>query len=178
MKTLTKKLLLFIVSLFSLIGFSLAALAGSVQAVCPVCTAAVVAGLGLSRWLGVDDSVSGIWIGGGLLSSSLWFFSWIIKKYPRLDSKLYKYLTVILTYALIIIPLVWSGVIGHPFNKLWGIDRLIVGVGLGSAAFLFGVWADKKIRKIKGGQLFTYQKVVFPISALIITGVLLFFAVK
>ena len=33
------------------------------HAVCPVCTVAVGAGLGLAEWLGIDDSISGLWIG-------------------------------------------------------------------------------------------------------------------
>jgi len=35
---------------------------------CPVCTIAVTAGVGLSRWLGVDDLISGLWVGGLLVS--------------------------------------------------------------------------------------------------------------
>lgn len=175
---MTRKIIFFFGILSSLFTLSSSLLVGSTKAVCPVCTAAVVAGLGLSRWLGVDDAVSGVWIGGILLSSSFWFFSWIIKKYPRFDSKLNKYLTVILMYALVIVPLILTGVIGHPFNRIWGIDKLVAGITFGSASFMFGVWADKKIRKIKGSQLFTYQKVVFPVSALIIAGIVLFYLVK
>ena len=33
------------------------------KAICPVCTVAVGAGIGLSRWLGIDDSITGLWIG-------------------------------------------------------------------------------------------------------------------
>jgi len=51
-----------------------------VYAVCPICTVAVGAGLGISRWLGIDDSVTGLWIGGLILSSGLWLADWIGKK--------------------------------------------------------------------------------------------------
>ena len=50
------------------------------KAVCPVCTVAVVAGLGLSRWLGIDDSVSGLWIGAVTVSISMWTINWLHKK--------------------------------------------------------------------------------------------------
>jgi len=34
-----------------------------VFAVCPVCTVAAGAGVGLSRWLGIDDIIIGLWVG-------------------------------------------------------------------------------------------------------------------
>ena len=45
--------------------------ASAVKAICPLCVVAVGAGLGLSRWLGVDDVVSSIWIGALLVSMIL-----------------------------------------------------------------------------------------------------------
>jgi hypothetical protein len=38
--------------------------AETASAICPLCTIAVGAGVGLSRWIGVDDAVTGLWIGG------------------------------------------------------------------------------------------------------------------
>ena len=49
-------------------------------AVCPVCTIAVGVGLGISRWLGIDDTVTGVWVGGLIVSSGLWMGNWIISK--------------------------------------------------------------------------------------------------
>ena len=51
-----------------------------VRAVCPVCTVAVAAGLGISRWIGIDDAVTGVWVGGLILSSGLWMADWIKKR--------------------------------------------------------------------------------------------------
>lgn len=151
----------------------------AVFAVCPVCTVAVAAGLGLSRWLGVDDAVSGIWIGGVLLSSSLWLASWLQKKYLRAHS--IKYLSILVSsfiYLLVFVPLVWADIIGHPFNRIWGVDKLIVGTVFGSAAFWAGTWADKKIRKIRGKQFFKYQKIVFPVVFLLISSLIIWILTK
>ena len=52
-------------------------------AVCPVCTVAVGAGVGLSRWLGVDDLITGTWIGGLLVSMIWWTIDWLNKKNIR-----------------------------------------------------------------------------------------------
>ncbi len=38
--------------------------ANSAQAICPICTIAVGAGVGFSRYLGIDDTIAGLWIGG------------------------------------------------------------------------------------------------------------------
>jgi len=50
------------------------------KAVCPVCVVAVGAGLGLSEYLGIDDSIAGLWVGGLLFALSLWTYDWIKKK--------------------------------------------------------------------------------------------------
>ncbi len=41
---------------------------------------AVAAGIGLSRWLGIDDTITGLWIGGLIISLAIWTINWIIKK--------------------------------------------------------------------------------------------------
>jgi hypothetical protein len=141
-------------------------------AVCPVCTIAVGAGLGLSRWLGIDDTVSGIWVGGLILSMSFWIDDWLVKKNIKINYQLP--LTIIAMYALTLLPLKYQGVIGHPFNQIFGVDKLIFGIILGSFVFIAGIYADKKVRSIKGHQLFDFQKVVFPVSALFIFSVIMF----
>lgn len=157
-------------------------LPNTAHAVCPVCTVAVGAGLGLSRYFGIDDMVSGIWVGGLMISLTLWTVDWLSKK----NWKFLKYLNkinknaalglsflfwILLTYP----PLSWAGIIGHPFNTVFGIDKLFFGSILGTVMFILGVLADKKVRKIKGRQLFSYQKVVFPVIALLIASLVLFF---
>lgn len=148
----------------------------AVYAICPVCTVAVATGLGLARWIGIDDTVSGVWIGGLILSSSLWLINILGKKNPKFLIFNSKFLIIVAMYLLILIPLAWTGIIGHPFNRIWGIDKLAVGITFGSLAFLAGVRTDKKIREIKGKQLFNFQKVVFPLLALI-TSSLIFYTI-
>lgn len=143
-------------------------------AVCPVCTVAVGAGLGLSRYLGIDDAVSGIWIGGLTLSMSFWLIDWISKKKPDVAVKKYQLPTIIIMYLLVFVPLWYSKIIGEPGNTIFGIDKLIVGSILGTLTFVSGVWLDKYVRKIKGKQLIQFQKVVFPISSLVIASTILF----
>lgn len=168
---------LFFISLF-LSSFSMA------KAVCPVCTVAVAGGLGLSRYFGVDDTISGIWIGGLILSSSLWLINWLYKrnyfKYVKNLKVLLpiKYLIIIIMYLLVLGPLAWKDIIGHPFNTVWGIDKLIVGIVVGSAAFWLAVWLDRKVRETSGKQLFNFQKIILPIFFLVILSIIMYLVTK
>jgi hypothetical protein len=147
-------------------------------AVCPVCTIAVGAGLGLSRWLGIDDTVSGLWVGGLILSSSLWLIDWINKKKPNILNTKYNIPIILLMYAIVFIPLWLGKTIGHPYNRILGIDKLVFGTIVGSLVFLGAVWLDKKVRTVKGHQLFSYQRVVFPVVSLVIASVLMYLLTK
>lgn len=176
MKKITKFFLVFF-SLFP-IAYSLVP---PVYAFCPVCIVAVGAGLGLSRYLGVDDTVSGIWVGGLLLTSSLWLVDWLVKKIKKLQTVNLLALQIssaLLTYAIVLIPLWHSEIIGHPFNKILGLDKLIFGTAVGTILFLKALWLDKMVRKWKGHQLFDFQKVVFPVVFLLIGSLIMFFITK
>jgi len=131
-------------------------------AVCPICTVAVGAGLGISRWLGIDDTVTGIWIGGLILSSGLWLADWIGKKGWKV---LYKEtISVGLFFLFVIPPLYWGKMIGLVGNTLWGIDKVLLGITIGSILFLFGVWLDKWLKITNGDKVYIYyQKVIIPV---------------
>jgi hypothetical protein len=89
------------------------------RAMCPVCTVAVGAGLGVSRWLGIDDTITGLWTGALLVSASLWTLNYFAKKkiqYPLMRTSVFAFY-----YVLTIIPLFFTGILGHPFNTLLGI---------------------------------------------------------
>jgi len=56
-------------------------------AVCPICTVVIGAGVGLSRWLGIDDTISGLWIGGLIISMIVWTINWLGKKNIRFKGR-------------------------------------------------------------------------------------------
>lgn len=188
-----KKIFIFIFILFSLFAINYSLFAGAVHAVCPVCTVAVIAGLGISRQLGVDDVVTSIWIGGLILSASFWTIDWIEKS--KFRDRIYKHVckfkcgmteyqalnfwVIILIYLLVFVPLFFTHTIGIARNTLWGIDKIILGTGVGSVMFLAGMWIDKAIRRSRDGkQLFQFQKVFFPLIGLIISSLIFYFVTK
>ena len=154
-------------------GFLQAVFTKAAYAVCPICTVAVAAGLGLSRYLGIDDAVSSLWIGGIILSVSFWSIDWLTKK--KINFKYRNILVFIFWYGLTLIPLQLTGIMGHPFNTVLGIDKILFGTAVGSVFFLLGIWADKKVREKRGKQLFAFQKVVFPVVALAIISLVIYF---
>lgn len=135
------------------------------HAVCPICTIAVAGGLGISRWLGIDDAVTGVWIGGLVLSSAFWLSDFIKKKNWRVPHP--DLFSIIIFYLLVIPPLYWADYIGLSNNLLWGIDKVLLGTIIGSVAFLVGMEIDKYLRKINKDKVFIYfQKVIMPVLML------------
>lgn len=148
-------------------------------AVCPLCTVTVGAGVGLSRWLGIDDSITGLWIGGLIVSMITWTDDWFKRKKINFKGRI---IFVILGYYfLTLIPLYYSGVIMNPIYALCacGLDKLLLGILVGSFGFWFGAaWYYYLKEKNKGRAYFPFQKVVMPILPLIILSILFYLLTK
>ncbi len=146
------------------------------QAVCPVCTIAVGAGVGLCRWLGIDDVLSGIWIGGLIVSMIGWALSWLNKKQIRFPLR--PLAVAVFFYLIVILPLYSMGIMGNAYNKFWGMDKLFLGMIFGSLAFILAVWFNSFLKKMNQGKVFfPFQKVVIPILFLIITTIIFHYVV-
>ncbi len=150
---------------------------GKACAICPICAIAVGAGIGLAQWLGTDDSVTGLWVGGLVVSLIMWTIYWLDKKNIRFKGRII--LTTVLYYLLIVFPLYPIGIIGHPLNKLWGMDKLVLGVIIGSVFFFVGGMLHFALKKAHNNRVyFPFQKVVFPIVPLIILSFVFYFITR
>lgn len=146
-------------------------------AVCPVCTLAVGAGIGLSRWLGIDDVITGIWIGALIVSVTMWTINWMDKKNFKFKGR--KILITAGYYLIIVVPLYWKGIMGHQFNKILGIDKLLFGIIIGSMVFLGStLWYEKMKKKNDNKAYFPYQKVAMPVGILAIFSLIFYFITK
>ncbi len=149
----------------------------SAKAVCPVCAIAVGAGVGLSRYLGIDDTIAGLWIGGLSLSLSLWTIDWFDRK--KIQFKYRAFITTLAYDVLIVVPLYWIGIMGHPQNTLWGVDKILLGVLVGSAVFLASVsWYEDLKKKNGGHAYFPFQKVAMPVGSLVLFSFLFYLLTK
>lgn len=170
-KILNKKFLIF----FSVAIFS--AIASSVKAVCPVCVVAVGSGVGLCRWLGIDDTISGLWIGGLIVALILWTIDWLNKKNYKF--KFRNWLVWLGYYVLTIWPLFSFNIMGHPLNKVWGIDKILFGILFGSIIFFFSVFLNGHLKKKNNGKVyFPYQKVAIPVVLLLIFSLIFYLVIK
>ncbi|KKP59532.1 MAG: hypothetical protein UR53_C0001G0032 [Candidatus Magasanikbacteria bacterium GW2011_GWC2_34_16] len=165
------KLKLFFLSLLGVL------IAKPALAFCPVCTVAVGAGVGFSRWLGVDDTISGLWIGGLTVSLIGWTINWLDKKKIKFYGR--KISIFVLYYGLIVVPFFYTGVIGHPLNTFWGIDKLLLGVIVGSIFFFIGKLVYNNVKKNNGGHAhFPFENIVFPVAPLILLSGLFYFLTR
>jgi len=141
------------------------------QPVCPVCTVAVGAGVGLCRYLGIDDLISGTWVGGLMVSLTMWTLKWLDRK--NIKFKFRRLVVAFLFYFLIIAPFYWIGIMGQSSNKFLGTDKLLFGIIAGSIFFIAALMVENFLRKKNQGKaFFPFQKVVIPVSFLIIASLI------
>lgn len=180
MKAMTRRKIFFSVAAVIELG-----LTAKAQAVCPVCTVAVSAGVGLSRWLGVDDTVTGLWIGGAIVSLIAWTISWMDTHNIRFKGK--RLITAVSYYLLVCVPLYLTGIIGGPKNTLLGVpkntflgvDKLALGIVVGSIAFYAGAQRYERLKqKNKGHAYFPFQKVAMPVIPLILLSLVFYLVTR
>jgi len=149
----------------------------SAQAFCPVCVVAVGAGLELSHYLGIDDVVTGLWIGALLVGLSAWTLEWLKNKNITFRGE--KTLTYFAYYALTIFPLYWYGFMGQDNHFFWGLDKLLLGIILGSVIFFLGGMLNLQLKKQNGGKVyFPFQKVVIPVGLLLVLSFVFYFLTR
>ena len=139
---------------------------------CPVCVVAIGAGLGFSRWFGIDDVISSIWIGAFMVSLISWTLIFMRKKNWNFhdDGIIITLSCIALTY----IPLYYAGIVGHSENQIWGIDKIIFGSFTGGFMVYVGHWLHAYLKKINNNKsFFNYQRVVVPVTVLLLTSIIL-----
>lgn len=151
--------------------------ATSVFAVCPFCTFAVGAGIGLAQYFGIDDTITGMWIGGFIVSLISWTISWLDKKNIYFYGR--KILVTVIYYCIIIVPFYIYRIMGHELNKLWGMDKILLGVIIGSIVFFIGATSYQILKERNNNHAyFPFQKVVMPILPLIILSIIFYYLTK
>jgi hypothetical protein len=110
------------------------------QIICPIVVGST---LTLMERYGVDNTISGLWIGGMLVWASIVTIDWIgkWKKHWAIDL-----VVTVAFYASTILPLYSKKIIGLPTKMIWGVDKTMIGIVLGSL-FLYA-----------GDRLYAYIK--------------------
>jgi len=155
------------------LGFILIFFPVKALAFCPLCVVATGTLTGFFRWLGVDDAIIGLWLGAFILSASVVFNNFLIRKGRRVRFRLFLILSTF--YGLATLFLYKFGAL-NPYNKIFGIDKIFFGMIIGSLLLLLTPYLDNFLRKQNQGKIFiSHQKMLIAISLLIIFSLGLYF---
>lgn len=148
-----------------------------VSAHCPLCVAGAAAGITLTRWVGVDDSITGIWIGGLLGAIAFWLSNSLGQRYRIFFNRFIG----LLVYILIFTSTLWSF---YAFkliirmDSLYGLDKLTFGMILGTIVFYLVDILNTFIKRKNGKRLFPYQSMVFSLGSMLITSIAVYILIN
>lgn len=149
-------------------------LATIVSAHCPLCIAGAGAGLTLSRLLGIDDAITGVWMGAFLGAIAFWTDTALAKKRKIPFSKPLIYIAIFATS-------IWSF---YKFNlvvrmvQIFGLDKLTFGMVSGGVLFyLVDIFDDLMIKK-NGRVFFPYQRIAVSLGSMLILSLAIFYLIN
>ena len=143
----------------------------TVIAHCPLCTGATIVGIGVTRSLGLDDSIVGVFVGAMIVSSGLWINNILKRKNMNKGRPLLRIsglilLTLVLTYISFYLAGIFG--LGNPY-RIFGIEKITFGTISGGIVSLAAFFISNEIkRKNNGSVLFNYQTMTLTFIALIL----------
>lgn len=147
----------------------------TINAQCPVCIVTVGGGLLIAKKLGVDDLLTALWISGLNVAISFWFVTFIKKPKLLKNPFLWTAIMFVSTY----IYLATTKQMYYKNNTFMHVDKVLVGLIIGTFIWLLGIGIDRLIRKYNNGKvLFYYQKVIVPLFLLLATSGLFAILIK
>ena len=111
---------------FALPLIALAAVVPTAFAHCPLCTAAVGTGAIVSRFLGLDDTVFGLWVGALVVSSTIAATKRWKEVIPHQRAMLSAMAIILTVYGLKL-----GGVLGDLRYMVFGVDKMVIGMVVG-----------------------------------------------
>lgn len=145
-------------------------------AFCPLCIVTTGALTGLFRWLGVDDTIVGLWLGGFTISSVVFINNFLKKWNKRIPLQLF--VVALFSYLMVFLSLFWSKFF-NAYNTILGINKIIFGIILGSILLIIAPYLDKFLRKQNQGRIYlSHQKVLIAIGLLLIFSLSFYFITK
>lgn len=157
-------------------------LVNALTAACPVCLLVTGGSAGLSKYLKIDDTITGTWVGASIMIFASMTVAFLKKKkidFPHMDIVL-----PVLSYISVFIAFYSTNLIGDPGNVFFmlldrPIDKLLFGMLLGCLLFVISstIHTQLKSRNHKKSY-FPFQKVVIPTVVLAITSLILYFITR
>lgn len=130
--------------------------------------------------MGVDDSITGVWVAALLGASSFWLYSWLIGKKIR-GVERYKAILKPLIYILVFASTLWSF---YKFQliirmtQIFGLDKLTFGMLTGGVLFYLVDFGDNLLIKKAGKVYFPYQRIIFSLGSMIILSLVIYILIN
>ena len=160
-----------------------------ISAHCPLCTAGAAGGIAAARFLGVDDSIVGLFLGAFITSTALWFNKWLVKK--NLKFQVPEFMLIILSFLLLVIPLYTAGIItdfemvrSMPEHHsilgmgIYGVDKILFGTMVGTIFTWIAFTFSDSIKRKKGRVLYPYQSISFMIIITLVLSLIFWIITK
>ena len=163
-----------ILGLFLIPLLSIIAIMPTVMAHCPLCTAATIVGVGVTRSLGWDDSIVGVFVGAMIVSSALWVNNIFKKRNIGGNAFLRIGSITIATFVLTVLSFYFAGLFG-PANtyRIFGMEKIIFGSLSGAVVSFATFFASNEMkRRNEGKALFNYQTMALTFGALVLNALL------
>jgi len=145
-----------------------------VMAHCPLCTAATIFGVGITRSIGLDDSIVGVFVGAMLVSSALWVNNLLKKRNIGGNAFLRISSITLATFVLTALSFYYAGIFG-PANtyRIFGIEKILFGSISGGIVSVIAFTLSNQLKVRNNGKaLFSYQTMILTFSALILNALL------
>ena len=108
-----------------------------------------------------------------MVSLTLWMFNWFRSK--KISQKYLYPLSALALYFITLLPLYYTGIIGHPLNTLFGIDRLLVGMVAGTILFMLALWNYSILKRRNNNHAnFPFQKIAMVVGYIAIVSLIFY----
>ena len=141
---------------------------------CPLCVAGAAAGLTLSRILGIDDSITGIWLAAFLGATSFWTATLVSKKFkiPFLKEIVYVLIFVLTIASFYKFNLVIK------MGDIFGFHKLTFGMVTGGVSFYVVDLVNDYLIKKNGKVFFPYQRIAVSLGSMVILSLFIYILIN
>ena len=148
----------------------------TIMAHCPLCTGATIIGVGVTRSLGWDDSIVGVFVGAMIVSSALWANNLLKKKNIGGNAILRIGSITVATFVLTFLTFYYAGLFGAGnVYRIFGIEKIVFGTLSGSLVSLVAFTVSNKLKVNNNGKAkFSYQTIILTFGGLILNAVLFY----
>jgi len=167
------KIALFGIFLLSSLFFT-SIFSNSAMAHCPLCAAATGAAVIAARYYGVDDLIVSILAGGFLMSTAYWFNNLLLKRNKGKNYLPWQLeILVLVTFLSTLYTFQLTGLLGNSMFQIYGVDKLVIGLAIGSFITVAAFSLHDYLRKMNGNRNYLpFQAIVlaFALMGLMIVG--------